>query len=77
MTQGLNLRDLVDTALARSTHPDPHAVARTALMRIPVGSRDDALLIALAVYVEVRIREADDDLGPTSSIASVDEVRAP
>ena len=72
----LNLHTVVDRALDASPAPDPHAVARAALMRIPVGSREDALLLALAAYVEARIYERQEDPMPTRTVSTVGELRS-
>ena len=77
MAQPLNLQNIVDKALASSPHPDPHVVARSVLMRIPVESRSDAMLIALAAYVEARVLEAQNDPQPTVTCATVADVRSP
>lgn len=68
-----DLRGAVDRELSRAANPAPVDVARTALMRIPAEHREQALLQALATYVEARIHEVQDDPMPSKTY----EAKAP
>ncbi len=73
----LDLQWVVDRALDSSDAADPHVVARNVLMRIRPEDRDDALLLALAAYVEARVYERQDDPMPTRTVPRADSLRTP
>jgi len=76
MTDEQHLNDLIDKALARSTEPDPHVIARELLPRLTAAQRDEAIVRVLVELVTERIRferaaERTAKPGPTRwSIAS-------
>jgi hypothetical protein len=70
-----DLQRIVDKALDGSREPHPHQVARQTLLRIAPEYREEALLVALATYVEARIYERQDDPMPSSTVARADSLR--
>ena len=76
-TMSLNLHNLVDKAYKAHLSPDPHVIARHVLMRIKPVDRDEALLVALATYVEARGEELQGlPLLQTPTVARGADVRA-
>jgi len=70
-----DLQRLVDKALDRGDDADPHLIARAVLLRITPDQREEALLVALATYVEARIYERGDDSLPSPTHPSADSLR--
>ncbi len=73
----LDLQRVVDRALDRTEEADPHTVARNVLMRIKPEDREDALLLAMAAYVEARVYERQNESLPTTTVARADQLRTP
>ena len=73
----VNLHNLVDKAYKAHFSPDPHVIARHVLIRIKPEDRDEALLVALATYVEARGDELQGFPGLRApTVARGDDVRA-
>ncbi len=73
----LDLQRVVDPALDLTEKADPHILSRDVLMRIRPEDREDALLLALAAYVEARVYERQNDPFPTTTVARADQLRTP
>jgi len=70
-----NLQAIVDRTLDTGRDADPHVIARGVLPRIDLDHREEALLVALATYVEARIYERGDDALPSPTHPSADSLR--